>query len=43
MYADRDYAPGTEIYWAYGVKANIELLFGYGFIIDRNLDDFITL
>ena len=43
MYADQDYEPGMEITWTYGNKPNIELLYGYGFVIDKNMDEFIDI
>jgi hypothetical protein len=43
MHADRDYAPGEEVFWSYGVKSNVDLFYSYSFIIDRNIDDFILI
>ena len=37
MLADKDYLPGQEITWSYGTKSNIDLLYGYGFVLDKNL------
>jgi hypothetical protein len=43
MYADKDFKKGQEVSWAYGHKTNIELLYGYGFLIEKNLDEFIVM
>jgi hypothetical protein len=36
MLADRDYRPGQEICWSYGKKENIDLLYGFGFVMEQN-------
>ena len=46
MLADRDFKPGQEIFWnQHGLfrTPNIELLYGGGFVIDKNLDEYFTL
>ena len=43
MYADQEYKPGQEFTWPYGEKTNMELLYGYGFVIEKNLDDQIGI
>jgi len=35
--------PGEEIFNNYGLKANDELIFGYGFSLVQNPDDRVTL
>lgn len=43
MYADQDYEPGMEITWTYGDKSNMQLLYGYGFMLDKNLDEVVYI
>ena len=43
LLADRDYKAGQEIKFSYDVKSNLELLAEYGFVIEKNLDDFTEL
>ena len=43
MYADRNYVAGQEIYWSYNEKPNMELLYSYGFVLDKNLDEWVTI
>jgi hypothetical protein len=43
MYAERDFKRGQEVTWSYGAKHNLELMYLYGFTIDKNLHDIVKL
>lgn len=39
MFADRDFPKHTELVWEYGKKSNLELIYGYGFVMEKNVHD----
>lgn len=39
MFADRNFPKHSEMVWEYGKKTNLELIYGYGFAMERNLHD----
>lgn len=39
MFADRNFPKHSELVWEYGKKSNLELIYGYGFIMERNKHD----
>jgi len=41
--ATKTYAPGEQLFVNYGRKSNYELMFNYGFALENNLDDSLTL
>jgi len=41
--ASKSYVTGEQLYVSYGRKSNYELMFNYGFALDNNPDDFMTI
>lgn len=40
MFADRDFPKYSELVWEYGKKSNLELIYGYGFVMEKNMHDY---
>jgi len=43
LFSDREFQPGEEVFWRYNDYDNFKLFLNYGFILEENIDDRMTV